>query len=58
METITVLWAVKIGEPDWCEVIITNKAERIDKAKEWAANNGYNRFRLATMEVPKLISRL
>lgn len=46
-----VLWAVKKGEPDWNEQIITEKEERIEDAKKWATQNGFDRFRIATIDL-------
>lgn len=50
-----VLWAVKKGEPDWKEEIITNKEENIEAAKNWAKSNGFDRFResIVTDEAPE-----
>ena len=48
MENETILWAVKIGEPDYNEQIITTNASQIEKAKQWATANKYNRFRIQT----------
>ncbi len=41
------LWAVKVGDEDWQEQIITTEASRIEAAKEWATKNGFNRFRVS-----------
>lgn len=40
-----VLWAVKRGDEDWQEQIITTCRERRDAAKQWATQNGFDRFR-------------
>lgn len=42
------LYAVKVGDPDWAEVIITTHEERIEDARKWAEANGYDRFRVAS----------
>lgn len=42
------LYAVKKGDPDWAEVIITEVEQRIPDAMEWARQNGFDRFRVAT----------
>ena len=42
-----VLWAVKIGEPDYMEEVITEDQSKIESAKKQAEQNGYNRFRIA-----------
>lgn len=52
------LWAVKIGEPDYVEQIITTAAERITAAREWAIANDFDRFRVAEYydnELPSLV---
>ena len=41
------LWAVKTGNEDWEEEIITTDEERIPAAKQWATENGFDRFRIA-----------
>ena len=50
MKTETVLWAVKKGAPDWEEVLITTKKERIPAAKKWAEENGFDRFRVSEID--------
>jgi hypothetical protein len=50
MAVIKILWGVKIGDPDYMEQIITEQPERIEAAKIWAANNGFNRFRIAEIK--------
>lgn len=44
------LYAVRKGDPDWAEVLITEVEERIPDARKWAESNGYDRFRIATFE--------
>jgi len=46
-----VLWAVKIGEPDWKEEVITNKHEQFENAKIWLSENGYDRIREAVIDL-------
>lgn len=55
MRTEQTLWAVKIGDEDWQEVVITstNSAERMAKAKAWAKANGYDRFRVVAFNWEK-----
>lgn len=48
--TETILWGVRVGQPDWQEEIITNQASRVDKAREWALKNGFDRLRVATID--------
>ena len=43
-----VLWAVKIGKPDWCEEVLTEVESAIPEVMALAKINGYNRFRIAT----------
>lgn len=51
--TETILWATKIGAEDWQEEIITVHADRIEVAKAWATRNGYDRFRISTLDLDK-----
>jgi hypothetical protein len=44
-----VLFAVRIGDEDWQEQVITEVPERIEAASEWARNNGFDRLRVATI---------
>jgi len=46
----TILYAVKIDNEDWQEEIITTNANVIDKATKWAAENGYDRFRISQFD--------
>ena len=46
-----VLWAVKIGEPDWREEVITARADQFKSAKAWAIKNGFDRFRVAKIDM-------
>lgn len=46
-----ILWAVKKGDPHWKEQIITEKEERIEDAKKWAIANGFDRFRISTIDL-------
>lgn len=50
--TETLLYAVKIGQPDYMEDLITvatgsnfDRQIRLDNAKRWAINNGFHKFR-------------
>ena len=42
----TILYAVRVGNEDWQEEIITTQADRIEAARAWATENGFNRFRV------------
>lgn len=46
-----ILWGVKIGDPDWKEQIITENPYLIEKAKAWAEKNGFDRFRIAIINL-------
>jgi hypothetical protein len=57
----TILWAVKVGDEDWQEQIITTDENQIEAAKEWASNNGFDRFRVAKIDLgvkPDFVSTL
>lgn len=41
-----ILFAVKIGDEDWQEQLITEVEERIEAASEWAKANGFDRLRV------------
>ncbi len=43
---ITILFAVKKGDPDWAEQLITEHPDKIAAAQKWAAANGFDRFRV------------
>ena len=45
MKNEYILWAVKIGEADFMEQVITTNYDRRNDAIEWAKNNGFDRFR-------------
>lgn len=51
MKLDTILWGTRIGAPDWEEEIITTRADRIEQAKQWAQANGFDRLRVATIDV-------
>jgi hypothetical protein len=51
MPKVKVLWATKIGEPDYAEQLITEVPERIEAAKQWALANGFDRLRVATIDL-------
>lgn len=49
-----VLWATKVGEPDWAEQLITSgNAEKVAKARSWAEANGFDRLRVSTFNWEK-----
>jgi hypothetical protein len=47
---VKILFAVRKGEPDYMEELITEQEERIEKAKKWAIENGFDRLRVATID--------
>ena len=51
MNKETLLWATPIGKPDYCEALITNDVTRIPAAKLWAEANGFDRFRISTLDL-------
>jgi hypothetical protein len=50
--TETLLYACKIGEPNYMEEILyqckgyTNEKDLMEKGKDWAEKNGYDRLRI------------
>jgi hypothetical protein len=62
MNTVeTILWGVRVGDEDWQEQIITTDENQIEAAKEWASNNGFDRFRVAKIDLgvkPDFVSTL
>lgn len=48
---VKVLFATKKGEPDYMEQLITDKSEAINEASKWALVNGFNRLRIATIDL-------
>ena len=53
MDSIKVLYGVRIGNEDWQEEILTETADRIEAAKAWALQNGFDRLRVATIDLSK-----
>jgi len=57
MGTETILYGCKIGEPNYMEEILyhckghTNKNELMSKGKTWAKDNGYDRLRIAEINL-------
>ena len=55
--TETILWGTKIGAADWEEEILyqckgyVNKEEVMKRGQEWAAVNGYDRLRIAVLDM-------
>ena len=62
--TETLLYACKIGEPNYMEEILyqckgyTNEKDLMQKGKDWAEKNGYDRLRISKinlLEKPKFL---
>ena len=55
--TETILWGCKKGQPDYMEEILyqckgyTNETELMAKGKQWADSNGYDRLRIAKIDL-------
>jgi hypothetical protein len=45
-----ILFAVRVGEPDYAEHLITEVAARIPAASKWALANGFDRLRVAEID--------
>ena len=45
------MWAVKKGDPDWMEHIITTNPTKAKEARKWAEENGFDRFREANVDL-------
>lgn len=45
-----ILWAVKIGDEDWQEQIISTDATKFPAARAWAIANGFDRLRESVMD--------
>jgi hypothetical protein len=46
-----ILFATRIGDEDWKEELITDNEENIEAAKAWAIKNGFNRIRIAEIDL-------
>jgi len=46
-----ILYGTRKGAPAWQEEIITNQEKRFDEAKAWAKRNGFDRFRVAIIDL-------
>ena len=46
-----ILYGTRKGAPAWQEEIITNQEKRFDEAKAWAKRNGFDRFRVAEIDL-------
>ena len=48
---VKLLYATKIGQPDYMEELLTDKEGQFEAAKNWAQQNGFDRFRVATCDL-------
>ena len=46
-----ILFATKIGSPDYMEQLITENSDLIEDAKKWCVKNGFDRIRVATIDL-------
>ena len=46
-----ILYGTRKGAPAWKEEIITNQEKRFDQAMAWAKRNGFDRFRVAEIDL-------
>lgn len=56
-----ILWATKIGDPNWAEQLITENEAKIPDAIKWCELNGFDRIRIAEIDLnkkPNFISTL
>lgn len=51
VNTTTVMWGVKKGDPDWMETILSTQPERFEEVKAMARRDGWGRFRVATINL-------
>lgn len=51
MKSQTMLYGTRVGAEDWQEDIITTDESLIPEAKEWARRNGFDRLRVATIDL-------
>ncbi len=51
MKIETVLYGVRIENEDWQEEIITTNAAKIHEASAWAKANGFDRLRIAKIDL-------
>ncbi len=46
-----IMWAVKCGEPDWKECIITELESQFADARLWCKQHDYDRIRIAEINI-------
>jgi hypothetical protein len=48
---VKLLYATKKGQPSYMEELLTDKEEQFEAAKNWAQQNGFDRFRVANCDL-------
>lgn len=51
MENETILYGVKVGDPDYAEVILSSVPANFERVKRWATRDGFDRFRIAEINL-------
>ena len=51
MTTESILYGTKINLPDYMEEVISTKPENFNRAVIWAKENGFNRLRVANIDL-------
>jgi len=51
MSKAKAVFATKIGDEDWQEQFLTDHPDRIEAAQEWAKANGFDRIRVAEIDL-------
>ena len=46
-----VLYGTRQGEPDYCEQLLCTQPARFDEVKRMATRDGFNRFRVAVIDL-------
>ena len=49
--TVKILYGTKKGLPDYMAEVITDKSDRIEAAKVWATNNGFDRLTVKDCDI-------
>lgn len=53
MGKVKILWGVRVGDEDWQEQLITEDESKIPAAMAWARANGFDRLRVAVVDLSK-----
>lgn len=46
-----ILFAVKLGDEDWQEQLVTEQEAQIEAASQWARAHGFDRLRVADIDL-------